>query len=74
MDRIRNWAVYVYDKVVEEDHLEPLTQTEVYYILQKPQRRKNSIQISDGRKMSIDELGEEIINKLEMIQAVSPER
>ena len=51
MDKFKGWMRNVYDTVVEDDYLEPLTQAEVYQMMQKS-RRKLSIHHSDGRKMS----------------------
>ena len=51
MDFFRGWAKNLYDNVVEDDYIEPLSESEVYHLMQKS-KRKLSTQHSDGRKMS----------------------
>lgn len=55
MNYFKSIVKNVYDKVLEDEFLEPLTEQEMYRILSLTSRRKLSSHASDLRKLSIGE-------------------
>ena len=73
MDFFRGLAKNLYDQVLEDDYIEPLSQPELYHIIQKSKRRL-SIHHPDGRKMSFGLPEVDLVRKIETMGHVTPER
>ena len=71
---LKELAKSVYETVVEDDFLERLTEQEVYFIINKTSRKRLLCHGQDHRKMSVEEKAQKLLEQVEIIGDVAPER
>ena len=71
---LKELAKSVYETVVEDDFLERLTEQEVYFIINKTSSKRLLSHGQDHRKMSVEEKAQKLLEQVEIIGDVAPER
>lgn len=56
MNYFKSVVKNVYEKVIEDEYLQPLSEQEIYFIINNTSRKRLSSQTKDPRKMSSAEL------------------
>lgn len=73
MNYLKSVVKNVYVSMVEDDYLEPLVEHDVVSVLHKMRRRMSS-HGKDPRKKSIGEPETDLVDRIEMLGHVSPDR
>ena len=74
MNYLKSVVKNVYERVIEDEYLQQLSENEVYLIINNTSRRRLASHGKDPRKLSAEEQEVELFKKVEEIGNISPER